>query len=246
MADTAVTIVVVRPGLLGTYGDGGNALVLRERLRLRGVAAHVLTVDGAEPVPQGSDIILLGGGEDDAQRVLAGDAHLSRDLFAAVRDGATVLAVCGGYQLLGSSFVVGASEIVSGFGLLDVHSDRLRDRAVGEVVAFSTLPGLRVLTGFENHAGRTTLGPDARPLGRLVQGTGNGTSNGDGAVQGGIIGTYLHGPVLARNPDLADFMLERVVGPLPPFEDQLADALRRERIDQARSRKAKRLLRGER
>ncbi|MDQ1596786.1 MAG: hypothetical protein QOI70_210, partial [Microbacteriaceae bacterium] len=222
MPDTSVTIVVVRPGLLGTYGDGGNAIVLRQRMRLRAGSAHIVTVDGAEPIPESSDIILLGGGEDDAQRVLAADSHLSRSLHAAVRAGASVLAVCGGYQLLGSSFVIGASEVVGGFGLLDVHSDRLRDRAVGEVVAYSTLPGVGVLTGFENHAGRTILGPDATPLGRLIDGTGNGTSNGDGAVQGAVIGTYLHGPILARNPDLADFLLASVVGSLPPFEDEFA------------------------
>jgi CobQ-like glutamine amidotransferase family enzyme len=241
VADSAVSIVLVRPALLGTYGDGGNALVLAARLRRRGIEAEVVVLDGNRPLPRSSDLIVLGGGEDDAQEAVAEDDALRHSLTQAVGAGATVLAICGGFQLLGDRFLVGAGRSVAGFGLLDCTTDRLSERAVGEVVADSALPGLEVpLTGFENHAGRTVLGPDAAPLGRVCNGVGNGDGGGEGAVQGRVVGSYLHGPVLARNPGLADSLLTHVVGPLAPLAEGPVTRLRSERLAAARGWRGRR------
>jgi CobQ-like glutamine amidotransferase family enzyme len=238
---STVVIALMRPTLLGTYGDGGNAVVLAQRLRWRGLAAEVVELDGAEPVPAAADLVVLGGGEDAAQVALAGDAPLRRSLHRAVERGAPVLAVCAAFQVLGWRFETGEGEAVEGFGLLDCVTDRgLPDRAVGEVVAESTLPGVGTLSGFENHGGRTRLGPSAQPLGRVTAGVGNGDRGADGgagaegAVSGSIVATYLHGPVLARNPRLADYLLERVVGRLAPLSVEDVDRLRAERLTDGR------------
>jgi CobQ-like glutamine amidotransferase family enzyme len=234
MAESSVLIALVRPRLLGTYGDGGNAVVLRERLRWRGIAAEIIDVEGTDLVPRSSNLVLLGGGEDDAQRTVALDARLAASVRDAVGNGATVFGVCGGFQLLGASFTVQSSQRpVDGFGLLDVWSERLDDRAVGEVVAVATRTEVGISTGFENHAGSTWLGPGAEALGRLVRGVGNGDGASEGAVHDRVFGTYLHGPVLARNPKLADLLLRSVVGPLIPLEDRLADAVRDQRLAEA-------------
>lgn len=238
LPDSAVVIANVRPALLGTYGDGGNAAVLRERLRRRGIDAEVVQLDGREVIPRRTDIVVFGGGEDDAQRIAASDEALGASLRGAIDAGAVVFAVCAGFQLLGHTFQVGpAGTEVAGFGVLDCRSDRMRHRAVGEVVAESSLAG--TLTGFENHGGRTVLGPDASPLGDVSVGVGNGDGGGEGAVQGNVIATYLHGPALARNPELADAVLTRVVGDLAPLEAPLVDRLRQERLAYARNRQAR-------
>lgn len=234
-ADSTVLVVDVRPSLLGTYGDGGNALVLCDRLRRRGFTTELLRLDGHSVVPRTSAVVLLGGGEDDAQRIVARDEPLRDSLHAAVDAGASVLAVCAGLQVLGTSFLDGAGTPVPGFGLFDCTSDRLRRRAVGEIVTDSDNGAIGRLTGFENHLGRTLLGPTATPLGRTIHGIGNGSEEGDGVIAGGVVGTYLHGPVLARNPALADWLLARVVGPLEPLEDDLVQRLRAERLAAAAS-----------
>jgi CobQ-like glutamine amidotransferase family enzyme len=174
---------------------------------------------------------VLGGGEDDAQVSVADDVRLRASIVAATAAGASILAVCGGYQLLGASFLVGDGREVAGFDIFDWRTDRLRRRAVGEVVADSLLPGAAApLTGFENHGGRTVLGPGVSALGAVRLGVGNGVGDVEGAVQDRMVATYLHGPVLARNPQLADHLLELVVGPLAPLDDPPVDRLREERL----------------
>lgn len=231
-----VAIALVRPGLLGTYGDRGNATVLAERLRRRGMTARVLDLDRG-PVPHDADIYLLGGGEDGAQSAVAGDQQLRSALDGAVERGAVVLGVCAGFQLLGTSFETGTGETVSGFGILDCRSARRQGaRAVGEVFSQPRPElGLPTLTGFENHGGGTWLAPGLAPLGRLELGVGNGDGSGtEGAISGRVIGTYLHGPVLARNPALADLLLGWVVGKLAPLPMPEVDRLRAERLAEAR------------
>jgi len=229
MADD-ICVVVVRPELLGTYGDAGNATVLVERLRRRGIPARRIDVRGSEPVPRASDIVLLGGGEDAAQQALAADDALARSLERAVARGAVVLAVCAGFQLLGRGFLTGDDTWTPGWDLIDVVTGRLPRRAVGEIITRCELPGVGLLTGFENHGGATVLGPGVRPLGEVLRGTGNGDRGGDGAVAGRIVGTYLHGPVLARNPALADHLLSWITGPLPDLEVPGVRELRAERL----------------
>jgi CobQ-like glutamine amidotransferase family enzyme len=237
MAVSNVVIAVVRPSLLGTYGDGGNAIVLASRLARRGIGSEVLALEGGATVPEAVDICVLGGGEDTAQAGLAGDAGLGQSLTRAVERGVTVLAVCAGFQVLGREFAVGTGEMRPGFGIVDCITDaRLPQRAVGELVARPAAAamveaGVPVLTGFENHGGRTRLGPGVEPLGVVERGVGNGDETGsDGLVSGRVVGTYLHGPVLARNPALADLLLSWTVGRLAPLDLPEVDRLRAERL----------------
>jgi lipid II isoglutaminyl synthase (glutamine-hydrolysing) len=227
-----VQIGLVLPDVMGTYGDGGNAVVLRQRLLLRGIDAEIVEVTLADPVPSSLDLYTLGGAEDYAQRLAT--KHLLRypGLQQASERGAPVLAICAAIQVLGHWYETSAGERVDGVGLLDLTTSPQDSRTIGEIASTPLLDGLtQPLTGFENHRGGTVLGSDARPLAKVTKGAGNRLGDGyDGAVQGSVIATYLHGPCLARNPELADLMLSRVVGELPPLELPEVDLLRRERL----------------
>jgi CobQ-like glutamine amidotransferase family enzyme len=236
MADR-VSIALLYPELLGTYGDGGNAAVLVQRLRWRNIAAEVVDVHAGEPIPRSCQVYVMGGGEDAPQALAARELRSGSVLADAVDGGAAVLAVCAGLQVLGQRFTGEDGKSHEGLGLLDCETHRDEEpRRVGEVVA-TPEPGLGLseLTGYENHGGVTTLGPTATPLGRVVVGYGNAGGDGtEGIVNGRVIGTYLHGPVLARNPGLADHLLTSVLGPLDPLEDPEVESLRKERLHAAR------------
>lgn len=227
-----VRIGLVLPDVMGTYGDGGNAVVLRQRLRLRGIPAEIVDVTLAGPVPDSLDLYTLGGAEDYAQRLATRHLLRHRGLQRAAESGAPVLAICAAIQVLGHWYETAAGERVDGVGLLDVTTSPQPERTIGEVVSTPLIEGLsEPLTGFENHRGGTVLGPDARPLAAVLTGAGNRLGDGfDGAVQGSVVATYLHGPCLARNPALADLLLTRVVGPLAPLELPEVEQLRRERL----------------
>lgn len=231
MADT-VRIGLVLPDVMGTYGDGGNAVVLRQRLRLRGIAAEIVEITLADAVPDSLDLYTLGGAEDYAQRLAT--RHLLRypGLQRAAARGAPVLAICAAIQVLGHWYETSSGERVDGVGLLDVTTSPQPERTIGEVVSTPLIDGLtQPLTGFENHRGGTTLGTDARPLAAVITGAGNRLGDGvDGAVQGSVVATYLHGPCLARNPELADMLLSAVVGPLDQLDLPEVEQLRRERL----------------
>jgi len=231
-------IVVVYQSLLGIYGDRGNGMVLAKRLQWRDLDAEVVNVEPGEPVPDDGLIYLLGGGEDLAQiaavKALEADGGLHRGLDA----GGVLFAVCAGYQLCGHSFTVGDNdEVFGGLGLLDVETRRGSERAVGEILTHWTRPdGTEdLITGFENHGGFTSLGSDATPFASVEVGVGNGTDGHDGAVQDRVIGLYPHGPILPRNPALADHLLELALGTkLEPIDRPELNAeherLRQERI----------------
>lgn len=227
-----VRIGLVLPDVMGTYGDGGNAVVLRQRLRLRGIPAEIVEITLADPVPESLDLYTLGGAEDYAQRLATRHLITHPGLQRAAARGAPVLAICAAIQVLGHWYETSAGERVDGVGLLDLTTSPQDSRTIGEVVGTPRLAGLtQPLTGFENHRGGTVLGPDASPLSAVTKGAGNRAGDGyDGAVQGSVIATYLHGPCLARNPELADLLLARVVGDLPPLELPEVDLLRRERL----------------
>ena len=210
-------LIWIYPDLLSTYGDRGNALVLERRARLRGLPVEIVEVNSDQPVPRDGDIYLMGGGEDLPQTLATRRLLADRGLHEAVDRGAVLFAVCAGYQMLGAEFGGADDAPVQGLGLLDIRSGRGEERAVGEVVA-DVDPRLNVgqLTGFENHQGVTRLGPNARPLARTTLGTGNGDGT-EGAYQGRVLGTYLHGPALVRNPALADLLLTWAAGRLPPL-----------------------------
>jgi len=219
--EAVLTIALIYPELLGTYGDGGNALVLAERARRRGFEAEVVNVGIDDEVPDAA-IYLLGGGEDGPQR-LGADLLRASSFAARVRDGNFVFAVCAGLQLLGTTFCVEGNDEYEGLGLVDASTARGETRSVGELVV--RVDG-RALVGFENHGGRTTLRADVEALGAVEVGKGN-----DGAIDGfrtpGLWATYAHGPVLAMNPWFADKVLARALGrelePLVTIADQLYD-----------------------
>ena len=235
---SALRVVVMFPDLLGTYGDSGNGRVLAARAAWRGLAVELVLARSDRALPRGADLYCMGGGEDGPQ-VQAAEKLADGALEAAVADGAAVLAVCAGYQILGTSFPGADGSVHDGIGLLDVATGRgAGRRAVGEMVVEplepGAVPGVRLerLTGFENHAGATVLGPSARPLGQVLVGVGNGAGSGtDGARAGRVIGTYLHGPVLARNPTLADTLLALATGTTPAaLDDEEEEALHGERL----------------
>ncbi|BBZ02332.1 glutamine amidotransferase [Mycolicibacterium chitae] len=227
-----VRIGLVLPDVMGTYGDSGNAVVLRQRLRLRGIDAEIVEITLSDPVPESLDLYALGGAEDYAQRLAT--KHLLRypGLQRAAERGAPVLAICAAIQVLGHWYETSAGERVEGVGMLDVTTSPQEVRSIGEVTGEPLLEGLtQPLTGFENHRGGTVLGSSARPLSKVTKGVGNRVGDGhDGAVQGSVVATYLHGCCLARNPELADHLLAKVVGPLAPLELPEVELLRRERL----------------
>ncbi|HEV7450085.1 MAG TPA: glutamine amidotransferase [Pseudonocardiaceae bacterium] len=231
--ESTVTIGLLLPDVLGTYSDSGNATVLAQRLRWRGIAAEIRTITARDVPTTSCAVYLLGGGEDTAQQFAADWLRRHDQLGRALETSAVTLAVCAGLQILGHSLTDSSGHHYPGLGLLDIATAPGRQRAVGEVITTCAVPGVGTLTGFENHRGVTTLGPGTSPLGRVVAGNGNGTSNGtrhrtEGVLTDRIVGTYLHGPVLARNPALADHILSKITGqPLPPLDLPDQTALRR-------------------
>jgi lipid II isoglutaminyl synthase (glutamine-hydrolysing) len=226
-------LVWVYPDLLSTYGDRGNLLVLERRARLRGIEVESFEVNSDQRVPSQGDIYQMGGGEDLPQILAARRLRADAGLAAAADRGAVIFAVCAGYQVLGAEFGGVEGEPVTGLGILDIRSGRGPRRAVGEIVAdVGPELGISRLTGFENHQGVTSLGPGARPLARVILGVGNGGGT-EGAYAGKVLGTYLHGPALVRNPDLADVLLTWAAGPLEPLneaDESWARLLRDERL----------------
>ena len=218
------TICVLYPDLLGTYGDSGNGLALAERARRRGLDVELVNVTLNDEVPDAA-LYLLGGGEDGPQR-LAADLLRTSSFASRVRDGANVLAVCAGLQILGTTFCVEGDDEYEGLGLVDVVTSRGERRSVGEL---ATRVGDQLLVGFENHGGRTVLN-GAEALGTVLKGRGN-----DGKLDGyhtkNIWATYAHGPVLAMNPWFCDEILSVVYGvdlePLASVADLLYEERRR-------------------
>jgi len=242
---TPLTIAVVYPDLLGTYGDGGNGLVLARRATWRGIDVELLQAHSGGPLPT-ADLYCVGGGEDGPEVRAAEALRKEGTLGRAVDRGAVVLGVCAGYQLLGNSFPDSTGHPHDGLGLLDVTTRKgSGPRAVGEVMArpVSDAPRLAAdrplpdLTGFENHSAVTIVGPGARAVAEVVRGIGNGDpGRTEGAWSGRVLGTYLHGPVLARNPGLADLLLGWALSTpgettmLDPLNDVEETALRDDRL----------------
>jgi CobQ-like glutamine amidotransferase family enzyme len=227
---SALQIVWVYPDLLSTYGDRGNMLILAHRAKLRGIPVETIEVRSDQALPAG-DIYLIGGGEDGPQALAAQRLNADRGLHRAVDNRAVLFAVCAGYQLLGNSFFAKGAKC-AGLSLVDLYSDRGPTRAVGELAGeIDPQLGLPSLTGFENHGGRTHLGPGVKPLARVTTGVGN-DGQGEGVWAGSIVGTYSHGPALSRNPALADLLLRWATGEerLADVDDEWPTKLRGERL----------------
>jgi lipid II isoglutaminyl synthase (glutamine-hydrolysing) len=237
MGSSALRLVWIYPDLLSTYGDRGNMLVLARRAQLRGAAVEIAQVNSDQRIPADGDIYLLGGGEDLPQILAARRLKADGGLAVAAGRGAVIFAVCAGYQIIGTEFGGVEGEPVTGLGLIDIRSGRGDRRGVGEIAAdVDPELGVARLTGFENHQGMTRRGPEVKPLATVVSGVGNGDGT-EGAHVGHVLGTYLHGPALVRNPDLADLLLGWVLGtPLPPIpakQEELVRHLRTERLTAA-------------
>jgi CobQ-like glutamine amidotransferase family enzyme len=224
-----LAVAVIYPELLDLYADRGNALAYRFRAALRGLSTEIIDIAPGETIPAAADLYVIGGAEDSsmlaALPLLRGQVGLAQ----AIEDEASVLAVCGGFQLLCRTFAGPDGEVREGLAYLRADSRRLPGaRAVGDLAVASPLLG--ELQGFENHQGDARLDPDLSALGTVICGTGNGHDGGEGAVRGNVVGTYLHGPVLVRNPALADHFLGKALGhDVPPVPDDLVERYRAER-----------------
>jgi len=236
------------PDYLNIYADRGNMAVLERRAAWRGIHFEYRMIGMGEPVSPGEhDLYYIGGGQDREQALVANDLEQKgHALVEAVANGAAFLAVCGGYQLLGQYYRDRSGAELPGIGLLPHHTVAGERRMIGDVLLECELePGeRRTLAGFENHAGRTYLDEGGVPLGRVVAGFGNNGEDGfEGARVEGAVGTYLHGPLLPRNPWLADWLLARALArklgeapKLKPLPDEFESRAQRVSADRARSR----------
>jgi CobQ-like glutamine amidotransferase family enzyme len=246
---SALRVMWLYPDHMNIYADRGNIAVLEQRCRWRGLGFELATAGPGEPLdPDAHDLFYIGGGQDRDQELVARDLGATkRDaLAAAVASDASLLAVCGGYQLLGHSYELPGGTSLAGLGLVDLHTVREPGaRLIGNVVIEADLgDGPRRMAGFENHGGRTHLGAGEQPLGRVVSGFGNnGRDRGEGVRRGRLIGTYLHGPLLPKNAWLADVLIawalerrEGVAVELEPLDDTLEEAAHRSAVRAALGR----------
>ncbi len=210
-----ITVGHLYPDYLNIYADRGNIAVLATRAAWRGHELEVQPIGPGDETPGDVDLFYVGGGQDREQALIAPDlAARAPELAGAIAGGAAALAVCGGYQLLGRSYLDRSGAELPGAGVFPLRTVAGDRRLIGDVLLECELvPGeRRTLAGFENHIGRTQLDEGAQPLGRVVAGFGNdGESGFEGIRSGRAIGTYLHGPLLPRNPWLADWLLEQAV-----------------------------------
>jgi CobQ-like glutamine amidotransferase family enzyme len=237
VAEWTLRVCALYPDLLNIYADRGNLLLLERRCAWRGLGFELRGSGlGDELDPDAHDLVYIGGGQDRDQALCARDmVATKRDaLHAAAQRGAVVFGVCGGYQLLGHGYALDG-ETLPGVGLVDLETVREDGpRLIGNVAIEldGGVNGPRVLAGFENHAGRTRLGPGARPLGRVLRGHGNDGRSGHEGVLGGpantVVGTYLHGPLLPKNAHFADWLTAAALGlepsALAPLDDGLEAA----------------------
>jgi CobQ-like glutamine amidotransferase family enzyme len=224
-----IVLAHLYPREMNIYGDTGNVLVLRRRLEWRGFEVRVVPVGEGDPVPRDADIVLGGGGQDAAQGDIGVDMLAKGpDLKAMADDDVVMLGICGTYQLMGHEFLTHEGRRIPGIGILDVSTKGSQTRLIGNHAVVSDWG---TLVGYENHSGLTTLGPAATALARTSQGRGNNGQDGtEGAVYRNVIGTYLHGPLLAKSPEFADELLRRALrrrgadDELEPLDDTLAAA----------------------
>jgi len=233
---SGLRLLTLYPEQMNIYADRGNILFLKRRCEWRGIGFENVAAGPGDPVDPGAhDLLYIGGGQDRDQKLVAADlvAGKRQGIAEAVADGAALLAVCGGYQLLGHSYELG-DERIEGLGIADLETVReAGPRLIGNVAIEVDLgEGPRTLAGFENHGGRTYLGSRAQALGRVIKGHGNNGSDGwEGVRSGNLIGTYLHGPLLPKNAWLADWLIQIAIGrrtgtepDLEPLDDELEAA----------------------
>jgi len=236
-----LSIAIIYQELLGTYGDRGNALAFAHRAKLRDFDCEIISVKPGENIPTSCDVYLLGGGEDNAQTLATTLLKEYKRTFERAIDKSLLIAICAGFQILGKQFPISDGKFHPGLDLIDVTTQPGNPRIIGEVVTESIIPGVGKLTGFENHGGRTTLSNNSDPLGKVISGLGNGIdTNGcfvDGYFSEEIVCSYLHGPILARNPKLCDYFLAKATNvefsSLVEIDSDTAKKLHNERLKAA-------------
>lgn len=221
MAMPILRIAHLYPALMNLYGDRGNIIALQRRAAQRGIGSEVTPLRPGDSLTRRRfHVFFFGGGQDAEQTLIYRDFIdlKGTPLKEEIEDGAACLAVCGGYQLLGRWYEVFGGKRIEGSGALDLHTEAGKVRSIGNVLIEADLHGQRFqMVGFENHGGRTILGPGLAPLGRVLVGGGNNGKDGtEGALYKNTVGTYLHGPVLPKNPRLTDFLIERGLQRLEP------------------------------
>jgi CobQ-like glutamine amidotransferase family enzyme len=233
------------PDLMNLYGDRGNVLTVMQRCYWRGIRADITAISlGKTPEFRLFDIIFMGGGQDSEQHTIAADLQQKKgeSIRKAVEDGVTVLTICGGYQLFGQSCTTADGKELPGIGVFDACTFPGKDRLIGNVVVESFMgDNGGTLVGFENHSGRTYLGPGTEPIGRVIIGGGN---NGEDNLEGGrylnAYGTYLHGSLLPKNPRFADRLIEVALmrrygrAELIPLDDTLEHIAHNAAIERAK------------
>lgn len=211
MIKQTITIMQLYPNDMNIYGDDGNILVLKRRLQWYGYEAKLLTYDPGDNFPDSVDIIVGGGGQDSGQGKIQADLlTIGERLKKLADDGVPMLVICGLYQLFGKFFQTSNGQTITGIGLLDIETYGKSERLIGNVVADSHQFG--EIIGYENHSGQTFLGKNVRPLGRIRLGAGNNMNDStEGARYHNVIGSYLHGSLLPKNPAIADFLIEKAI-----------------------------------
>ena len=212
MSERAIRIVLLYPGLMNVYADRGNLIALRARCAAHDIGCEVTAVGLGDPLPAEADLVLIGGGQDHEQRRIAPDlAARAPALRRWADEDVAFLAVCGGFQLFGRSYRTAAGEELAGVDIFDVTTFAPPPgaaRCIGDVLVQAEIEGVGEVVGFENHAGRSYLGPGARPFARVIRGFGNNGDDGtEGALYREAIGTYLHGSLLPKNPRITDRLI---------------------------------------
>lgn len=232
MSEKSINLLQLYPRDMNIYGDWGNTLALQRRLEWHGYTVNLLAYNPGDTFPKDVDLIVGGGGQDSGQSAIGDDLRsIGPTLQRLADDGVPMLMICGLYQLFGHSFITRSGEVLEGIGLLDVTTIGGEERLIGNIVTSSDEFGL--IVGYENHSGQTTLGPNATPLGQVIRGAGNnGRDETEGARYKNVIGTYLHGSLLPKNPKVADWLIEQAVtrkyGDFQPtvIEDRFAELAR--------------------
>ncbi|QQS22025.1 glutamine amidotransferase [Candidatus Saccharibacteria bacterium] len=231
-SDNTINLLQLYPRDMNIYGDWGNTLTLRRRLEWHGYNVNVMTYNPGDEFPEVVDLVIGGGGQDSGQTKISEDLlKIGPKLVDLAEDDVPILVICGLYQQFGHFFKTKDGVTLRGIGLLDVETHGSDERMIGNIVTENEIFGS--IIGYENHSGKTTLGARAKPFGRVVKGAGNNGSDGtEGAWYRNVIGTYLHGSLLPKNPAVADYLIEKAIlrkfGTYHPqvIDDHLAEAAR--------------------
>ncbi len=210
MNSRQINIIHLYPKEMNIYGDTGNVLVLRQRAKWHGVKPNIIKIGIGEKIPLETDIIISGGGQDKGQVEVKNDLLSKRaDVTKMAEDGVTILVVCGTYQLFGHRFVTNKHDAIEGLGIFDMETVAGEKRLIGNIV---TKTHFGDIVGYENHSGLTKLSSEQKPFGKVIRGAGNnGTDKTEGAIRNNVFGTYLHGPLLPKNPKIADELIRRAL-----------------------------------